>query len=141
MMICLDTNVLQALIQIPHIFNADAERLIIDARDANHRFMVCPIVYTEAFGIPGFKKEIFDLFLTGLGAEIDWLMPIETWEIAGKAQINFLTRRRKLGLEGEKRVLPDFLIGAHALARGAALMTFDENRYRTSFPKLKLITK
>jgi predicted nucleic acid-binding protein len=33
------------------------------------------------------------------------------------------------------------LIGAHALARGAALMTFDENRYRTSFPKLKLITK
>jgi predicted nucleic acid-binding protein len=141
MMICLDTNVLQALIQIPHIFNADAERLIIDARDANHRFMVCPIVYTEAFGILGFKKEIFDLFLTGLGAEIDWLMPIETWEIAGKAQINFLTRRRKLGLEGEKRVLPDFLIGAHALARGAALMTFDENRYRTSFPKLKLITK
>lgn len=132
---------LQALIQIPHIFNADAECLIIEARDANHRFMVCPVVYTEAFGIPGFKKEIFDLFLTSLGAEIDWFMPIETWENAGLAQIDFLARRRKLGLQDEKRVLPDFLIGAHALARGAALMTFDENRYRTSFPKLKLITK
>ncbi len=141
MIVCLDTNVLQALIQIPHIFNADAERLIIDARDTNHRLMICPIVYTEAFGIPSFKKEIFDLFLTNLGVEIDWFMPIETWEIAGKAQIDFLARRRKLGLQGEKRVLPDFLIGSHALARGAALMTFDENRYRTSFPKLKLITK
>ena len=141
MIICLDTNVLQALTELPHIFNADAEHLIVKARDANHRFMVCPIAYTEAFGIPGFKKEIFDVFLTELGAEVDWVLPIETWELAGKAQIDFLARRRKLGLQGNKRVLPDFLIGAHALARGAALMTFDENRYRTSFPKLELITK
>jgi predicted nucleic acid-binding protein len=141
MMICLDTNVLQALIQIPHIFNADAERLIIDAREANHRFMICPIVYTEAFGVPGFQKEIFDAFLTGLSVQVDWFVPTETWEQAGMAQIEYLNRRRKLGLQGEKRVLPDFLIGAHALARGAALMTFDENRYRTSFPKLELITK
>ena len=91
--------------------------------------------------IPGFNKEIFDALLTELGAEVDWVLPIETWEFAGKAQVDFLARRRKLGLQGDKRVLPDFLIGAHALARGAALMTFDENRYRTSFPKLELITK
>ena len=72
---------------------------------------------------------------------MDWVLPIETWEFAGKAQVDFLARRRKLGLQGDKRILPDFLIGAHALARGAALMTFDENRYQTSFPKLELITK
>jgi len=36
-------------------------------------------------------------------------------------------------------VLPDFFIGAHAQADGHQLLTRDAGRYKTYFPKIKLI--
>jgi predicted nucleic acid-binding protein len=36
--------------------------------------------------------------------------------------------------------LPDFFIGAHAEAEGMVLLTRDATRYRTYFPKVKLIS-
>ena len=36
-------------------------------------------------------------------------------------------------------VLPDFFIGAHAQADGFKLLTRDAGRYKTYFPKIKLI--
>jgi predicted nucleic acid-binding protein len=36
-------------------------------------------------------------------------------------------------------VLPDFFIGAHAQADGYQLLTRDAGRYKTYFPKIKLI--
>ena len=36
-------------------------------------------------------------------------------------------------------VLPDFFIGAHAQADGYKLLTRDAGRYKTYFPKIKLI--
>jgi predicted nucleic acid-binding protein len=36
-------------------------------------------------------------------------------------------------------VLPDFFIGAHAQAEGYKLLTRDAGRYKTYFPKIKLI--
>ena len=41
---------------------------------------------------------------------------------------------------GRERVLPDFLIGAHAAIRGHALLTRDPKGYRTYFPSVELIT-
>ncbi|TPW32691.1 type II toxin-antitoxin system VapC family toxin [Pararhizobium mangrovi] len=38
------------------------------------------------------------------------------------------------------RVLPDFLIGAHAAIRGYDLLTRDTGRYATYFPTVSLIT-
>ncbi|NOT40340.1 MAG: type II toxin-antitoxin system VapC family toxin [Alphaproteobacteria bacterium] len=36
-------------------------------------------------------------------------------------------------------VLPDFFIGAHAAVAGVALLTRDSRRYRTYFPRVKLL--
>lgn len=38
------------------------------------------------------------------------------------------------------RILPDFLIGAHAAFRGCDILTRDPSRYRTYFSDVRLIT-
>jgi hypothetical protein len=59
------------------------------------------------------------------------------WEAAFLAGKCFVDYRRK---GGEKYApLPDFYIGAHAAVTGMSLLTRDDTRYRTYFPKLKLI--
>ncbi len=61
-------------------------------------------------------------------------IPYEAAFLAGKS---FLQYRRRVG---EKRSpLPDFFIGAHAAVAGYQLLTRDAARYRTYFPKLRLI--
>lgn len=69
----------------------------------------------------------------------DWIarepIPFAAAFLAGKA---FLAYRRRGG--GRATPLPDFLIGAHAMIAGHDLLTRDARRYRTYFPRLKLIT-
>lgn len=59
------------------------------------------------------------------------------WEAAFLAGKSFLDYRRRGG--ARRSPLPDFYIGAHAAVAGMALLTRDAARYRTYFPKLKLI--
>lgn len=54
--------------------------------------------------------------------------------LAGKA---YLAYRRRGGTR--RSPLPDFFIGAHAAVAGYALLTRDAARYRSYFPRLKLI--
>ncbi len=60
------------------------------------------------------------------------------WEAAFLAGKCFLRYRRRGGRRGSP--LPDFYIGAHAAVRGMKLLTRDTRRYRTSFPRLELIS-
>jgi hypothetical protein len=55
--------------------------------------------------------------------------------LAGKA---FLKYRRRGG--ARPAPLPDFYIGAHAAVAGYALLTRDPRRYRTYFPRLRVIS-
>lgn len=59
------------------------------------------------------------------------------WEAAFLAARCFATYRRRGGTRTSP--LPDFFIGAHAAVAGMTLLTRDRRRYRTYFPKLKLI--
>jgi predicted nucleic acid-binding protein len=59
------------------------------------------------------------------------------WEAAFLAARAFLEYRRRGGTRAAP--LPDFYIGAHAAVAGYALLTRDARRYRTYFPKLRLI--
>jgi predicted nucleic acid-binding protein len=40
---------------------------------------------------------------------------------------------------GPRRILADFLIGAHACERGYRLLTLDDRLYRAAFPDLALV--
>lgn len=65
-------------------------------------------------------------------------IPDQAAYLAGMA---FQSYRARRGGEGPARsVLPDFLIGGHAQAIGAAVLTCDPRFYRAYFPELTLIT-
>ncbi len=59
------------------------------------------------------------------------------WEAAHLAGQAFLSYRRKGGVKTSP--LPDFYVGAHAQSAGFTLLTRDASRYRTYFPKVRLI--
>jgi hypothetical protein len=50
----------------------------------------------------------------------------------------YAARRRRHGEAGSRRILADFVIGAHALQNGFRLLTLDDRIYRAAFPTLKI---
>lgn len=94
--------------------------------------VINPIVYAEVS--IGFDR-IEDVE-SALPHEVFVRSPLP-WDAAFLAGKCFTAYRRR---GGEKRSpLPDFYIGAHAAVSGLSLLTRDPARYRTYFPKLKLI--
>ena len=61
-------------------------------------------------------------------------IPFEAGFLAGKAFVDY---RQRGGVR--RSPLPDFLIGAHAAVAGYQLLTRDAARYRTYYPRLRLI--
>lgn len=59
------------------------------------------------------------------------------WEAAFLAGQCFVRYRRRGGTR--RSPMPDFYIGAHAVIEGLTLLTRDARRYRSYFPKLRLI--
>ncbi len=128
----LDTNVLLDIVTADPIW----QRWSMDQfRKASEDgpILLNPIIYAEL--APGFETQ----------ASLDrWLrpslfrrlaLPYEAGFRAGQA---FLAYRQRGGSKSSP--LPDFYIGAHAESEGVTLVTRDDARYRTYFPKLKLIT-
>ena len=76
--------------------------------------------------------------------EVDAALPPSTfhrlalpWEAAFLAGKCFLAYRKRRGTRASP--LPDLYIGAHASVSGLTLLTRDAARYRTYFPRLKLV--
>jgi predicted nucleic acid-binding protein len=98
-----------------------------------HTLVINPIIYAEVS--VGFDRiEDVEEVLPSAFFRRD---PIP-WEAAFLAAKCFLAYRRRRGKKGSP--LPDFFIGAHAAVVGIPLLTRDIARYRTYFPKLKIIT-
>ncbi len=91
--------------------------------------MICPVVYAELAASR--EWEALKRFLELVGVEVAWEMPEEVWERAGTAMGEYARRRRGGALP--RRVLADFLIGAHAEHHGLAVATFDRTVYEAAF--------
>ena len=138
MSIALDTNVLQALLEKDHPLQTDAVQALKDYRKGR-QLLISPFVYAEAFGMPGFDEKKFQAFLESVGILLDKSLPDTLWRSAGRAHAEYHVRRRKQGHQAQRRILTDFLIGAHALGVGVPLLTFDPKGYRAAFPELVLL--
>ena len=97
-----------------------------------HTLVINPIIYAEVS--IGFDRI----------EDVEQVLPLPffrrdplPWEAAFLAGKCFLAYRRRGGRKNS--TLPDFFVGAHAAVVGIPLLTRDVARYRTYFPRLKLI--
>ena len=92
--------------------------------------LICDIVYAEL--APAFdSREALDDALRQISGSIS---PIDN-EIAYEAGRRWQRYRQAGG--SRKRIITDFLIGAHALATAEFFLTRDRGFYATYFPELK----
>lgn len=130
--ILVDSNViLDVVTEDPEWYQWSSGQL--EALAASNTFVINPLIYSEVS--IGFDRiEDLDRALPPEYFRRDPL-PWEAGFLAGKC---FLRYRRS----GGKRLssLPDFYIGAHAAISGLVLLTRDPKRYRTYYPRLRLIT-
>lgn len=94
--------------------------------------VVNPIIYAEASA----RFERIEDLENALPPDYFQRQPLP-WEAAFLAGRSFVAYRRRGGQR--RSPLPDFYIGAHALVGGMTLLTRDPGRYRSYYPKLKLV--
>lgn len=106
---------------------------ILDFYSQKTILYINPIIYTEIS--IGFKciEELEQAVAKSEFVMLD--IPKEALFLAGKA---FYQYKRKKGIK--RTTLPDFFIGAQAVILGLNLITRDVSRYRTYYPKIKIIT-
>ena len=135
----IDSNILVALWDADDTLHRSARQLLEEASEIG-QLVINGLVYAELLAAPGRSEEFLDRFCEETGIRIEWELKERVCREAGNAYQKYAERRRKQGTNGPRRILADFLIGAHALVNGYKLLTLDGRMYRASFPKLRVET-
>lgn len=101
--------------------------------------IICAPVYAELMAYPGATKAFVDTFLADTQITVDMNLERSIWERVGEAYSAYATRRREARAGQPKRLLVDFIVGAHALLQADRLLTLDAKRYLTAYPALELL--
>jgi len=133
----IDTNIIVALWDRNSRLNLAAQHALEHAflRGA---LLVSAAVFAELLAAPGRTEGFINRFLEETGIAVEWSLDEPVWRAAGKAFQAYAERRRKQRDPGARRILADFLIGAHCQVRGYRLLTLDERLYRAAFPQLRI---
>ena len=126
-----DSNVLFDFLSQDDVWSDWSASMLAEAAEQG-TVAVNPIIYAEV-SIRYDRIEDLDLALPGeYFARLP--LPTEAAFLAGKV---FVRYRRRGGTRNSP--LPDFFIGAHAAVSGLTLLTRDARRYRSYFPKLRIV--
>ena len=135
----IDTNIFVALWDKDEALNP-AVRSALDAALGRGSLVIAAPVYSELLAFPTRSESFLDRFFNDAGIFVDWNLNEAIWRSAGRAYQAYAVRRRKHRDPGPRRILADFLIGAHALRNEFPLLTLDDGVYRAAFPRLGIIT-
>lgn len=138
MVTAVDTNVLVALWNPADALNFRAQSGLDIALNQGSLVIAAP-VYAELLAEPQRTESFLDSFCAQTGVLVDWDLPEPVWRAAGRAYRHYAVRRKAHGTSSPRRILADFLIGAHALHHGMRLLTLDDHLYRAAFPRLHVL--
>lgn len=132
MVTIVDTNVLVDLAISNSIWHGWSSGQVLSAFKRGP-VVINPIIYAE-FSVRYSSMDQVDELLP----QSEFRRENLPWAAAFAAAAAFKIYRQSGG--GRERVLPDFLIGAHAAIRGYSILTRDSKGYRSYFPAVDLIT-
>jgi predicted nucleic acid-binding protein len=132
----LDTNILSALWTNEESAALLGTQLTKAGQDGS--VAVSAFTHAELFACPGASEKFIDEFFATAGIDVDSRLPDEIWALTRERFANYADRRRKTGKGLPRRILADFLIGAHARYRADRLMTMDLAFFERNFPELRL---
>ncbi len=132
MITAVDTNILLDVFLPDEKFASDSSKLLKLAYDEG-ALVICDIVYAEL--VHQFdKRSMLDSTLATINVSLSSVdkdvafLAGERWKVY-----------RKSGGE-RKRIITDFLIGAHAMVKAERFLTRDRVFYRSYFPDLKIFS-
>ena len=135
----IDANIVVALWNEDDALNTLA-RSALDAALGRGSLVIAAPIFAELLAAPSRDEAFLDSFCRETGISVDWNLDEVIWRTAGRAFQLYLARRRKQRGSGRRRILADFLIGAHAIQNGFRLLTMDHRLYRAAFPRLIIST-
>jgi predicted nucleic acid-binding protein len=134
----IDTNIISALWTGEP--STDKIVAILSRSSSAGGLTIAAPAYAELLAYPGATPEFVDGFLDSTRAIIDFRIDEAIWREAALRFAKYAARRRSSRGGPPRRLLADFIIGAHALLRADRLLTLDVPLYARDFPELKLIT-
>lgn len=134
----IDTNILVALWDAAEPLSPVVGPALDAALERGSLVVAAP-VYGELLAFPSRNESFLDRFFSDTRIFVDWNLNESVWRVAGRAFQASAARRRRHRDPGPRRILADFLIGAHALQNGYSLLTLDEHFFRVAFPHLPLM--
>jgi hypothetical protein len=131
MITAVDTNVLLDIL-IPNPVLHEASLTALSAASNRGSLVVCDIVYAELLSQFSTRTEC-DNFLSNGEIQVERLTPDASF-LAGRSWRAYRSRGGS-----RTRILPDFLIGAHATLQASRLLTRDRGFYSGAYPDLEVV--
>lgn len=125
-----DTSFLLAIMSKEETSDACYARLMIAARQGE--LVICDVVAAELAAALGHPNDLPRL-MADMGLVLDPMTLVSAQEAGG------IWKRYRAAGGTRARMIPDFLIAAHALHQADRLATLDRGYARAYFPKLKLL--
>ena len=132
----IDTNIISAL------WSGEATAAVVknllDEAAERGGLVICPVAFVELRAFPRATASYVDSFLDETGIVADWTFDEAIWQLAAERYERYAVRKRKQKMGEPKRLIADFIVGAHALLRADVLLTLDPRPYCRDFAELSL---
>ena len=132
MIIAVDTNIFLDILR-PNPKFLETSLAIVERSATQGVLTICNIVYAE-LAANFDTQSALDRFLDATEVRVQ-PASTEACFLAGRQWLQY----RKAG-GTRARILPDFLIGAHAQLQASRLLSRDRGFYRSYFPKLRIVS-
>lgn len=132
-----DTNALSAVVNRQQGFEELAS--LLTQLSSEGPLVASAPVWVELAGLPYSTPGKVESLLRDTAVRVDFDLGHQVWASAATAYGRYFERRRKSAGGSPRRLVTDFLIGAHALVSADRLITGDARFFGETFPGLSVI--